>query len=110
GLSSADPRDQPPGSTTGINHRDQPPGSTTGINHRDQPPGSTTGINHRDQPSSRARSAVVSAGTSSIASAAAPKLAIWKIGALGSLLIATTVPARCIPTTWLGAPRIPTAM
>src|SRR5262249_13168190 len=66
-----------------------------------------------DGPDAHARrcfTSSVSFGTISSRSPTTPKSANSKIGALPSLLMATIVPAPCIPTLCWIAPEMPTAM
>src|ERR671934_28954 len=57
----------------------------------------------------RARTSSVSFGTISCRSPTTPRSAYSKIGAFGSLLIATISPEPCIPTLCWIAPEMPTA-
>src|SRR5581483_295857 len=61
------------------------------------------------RPHVRDRASSVSFGTISCRSPTTPRSAYSKIGACGSLLIATTTPEPCIPTLCWIAPEIPTA-
>ena len=62
------------------------------------------------QPQPRARTSSVSFGTIWCRSPTTPMSQKSKIGAFGSLLIATIVPEPCIPTLCWIAPEIPQAM
>ncbi len=68
-----------------------------------------SGAHARDYPR-RARTSSVSLGTIACRSPTTDRSAYSKIGAFGSLLIATTVPELCIPTLCWIAPEIPAAM
>ena len=57
----------------------------------------------------RSRTSRVSSGTISFRSPTTPRSAYSKIGACGSLLIATIVPEPCMPTLCWIAPEMPTA-
>src|SRR5205085_8610511 len=61
------------------------------------------------QPHFRVRTSSVNRGTISWRSPTTPRSAYSKIGACGSLLIATITPEPCIPTLCWIAPEIPTA-
>ena len=64
----------------------------------------------QERPYLRARRSSVSFGAICVRSPTTPRSAKSKIGAFGSLLTATIVPAPCIPTLCWIAPEMPSAM
>ena len=74
------------------------------------PNGGAKSIGRATAPQPRARTSSVSFGTISCRSPTTPTSQKSKIGAFGSLLIATMVPDPCMPTLCWIAPEIPQAM